>query len=86
MGRFIIILKIQRQLLNSKMNKLHGNISIVSGMSIIISKLPVDIDKSHFNIIIILHVDIIYLAYKGQKCATIISNEKKFTSLLPSVY
>ena len=58
-----------------------SKVKFYMGRFIIILKMPVDIDMSHFNIIIMLHVDIIYLAYKGQKYATIISNEKKITPI-----
>ena len=34
--------------------------------------LHVDIDKSHVNIIIMLHVDIIHFAFRGKRYATIV--------------
>ena len=45
--------------------------------------LHVDINKSHVNIVI-SHVDIIYLACRGQKYATIITSTpiKKYSSLV----
>ena len=48
---------------------LHGNIIMLQVFIII---LHVDIDKSHVNLITcILHVDIIYLACRGQNLAGI---------------